>query len=197
MAKVPIGSQREDGVYLYSIRGFTLIELITIITILAVLLGVGIPAYVSWIPDMNLRSAISNIKFDIELAKSTAIKENTSCALVFDTSTDPDSYTVFIDNVTTNLVRDGGESLIKSVDIPKNVAMIAADTDFDGQPAVGFNSRGLPYTYNTGTSQTEDLAGDGFVTLENTKNNYKRLRVTIVGVATIQRSTDGSTWEDD
>lgn len=180
-------------------RGFTLIELITIMGIVAVLLVIGIPAYVNWIPDMNLRSGIRNLKSDVGLAKSTAIKQNTSCALVFDASTD--SYTVIRENVTINLKNDG-EPVLKTVDMPKNVTMlvVVAD-DFDlngnGKPAVGFNSRGIPYTYNTVTSLVEDLAGDGFVTLQNTNNNYLRLRVTIVGLATIQRSTDGVTWKDD
>jgi Tfp pilus assembly protein FimT len=178
-------------------RGFTIIELIVIMTVVLILLGVGIPTFNNWMPDINLGSGIRDIKSDMELAKSTAIRENTSCALVFDTSTDPDSYTVFRDNVTTNLVQDGGETVLRTGDMPKNVTMRAADTDFDGESAVGFNSRGIPYTYNTVTSQTEDLAGDGFVTLENTKNNYRRVRVTIVGLAKIQRSTDGVTWKDD
>jgi len=178
-------------------RGFTLIELITIIVIVSILLAVGIPAFVNWRPDMNLRSAIRNIKSDVELAKSTAIRNNISCALVFDTSTDPDSYTVFIEDVTTNLVRDAGETVLRTVDMPKNVTMIAADTDFDGKQAVGFNSRGIPYTYDDVTLQTKDLSAPGIVTLQNVKNNYRRVRLTIVGLSRIQRSANGTTWIDD
>jgi len=178
-------------------RGFTIIELITIMIVVIILMGVGIPAYVSWMPDMKLRSAIRNIKSDIELAKSTAIRENISCALVFDTSTDPDSYTVFRDNDTTNLVQGAGETALKTVDMPKNVSMISADTDFDGKQAVGFNSRGIPYTYDDVTLQTKDLAAPGTVTLQNVKNNYRRVRLTIVGLSRIQRSSNGTTWVDD
>lgn len=183
----------------HSARGFTLVELVIIITLLVILLAVGIPAYVNWMPDINLRSAIRNIKSDMELAKSTAIRENTSCALVFDTSTDPDSYLVFRDFDPTDLAYDDTteETLIKRVSIPKNVTMTSAAFDVDIPTAVGFNSRGIPYTYDTVTSETKDLAGDGFVTLENTKNNHRRVRLTIVGLATIQRSADGSTWKDD
>ncbi|MCG6916229.1 MAG: GspH/FimT family pseudopilin [Deltaproteobacteria bacterium] len=177
-------------------RGFTLIELITIMVIVFILLAVGIPAYMSWVPDMKLRSAIRDIKSDIEMAKSRAIRENTSCALVFDTSTNPDSYMVFMDNVSTNLVRDAGEPILKTVDIPKNVSMTGAS--FDGVAAVGFNGRGLPYTYDSGPpAQVLDLANPGTVTLQNTKNNYRRVRLTIVGLSRIQRSTNGTTWVDD
>ena len=177
-------------------RGFTIIELVTIIVIVAILLAVGIPGYMSWVPDMKLRSAIRNIKSDMEMAKSTAIRENTSCALVFDTSTDPDSYMVFIDNVTTNLVRDAGETILKTVDIPRTVTMTGAS--FDGDAAIGFNSRGIPYRYDSGPpAQVLDLANPGTVTLQNTKNNYRRIRLTIVGLSRIQRSADGTTWVDD
>jgi Tfp pilus assembly protein FimT len=177
-------------------RGFTIIELITIMIIVIILMGVGIPAYVSWMPDMNLRSAIRNIKSDIELAKSMAIRENTSCAVVFDTSTDPDSYTIFRDNVTINLVQDGGETVLKTVDMPKNVAMTGAS--FDGDAAFGFNSRGIPYRYDSGPpAQVLDLASPGTVTLKNVKNNYRRVRLTVVGLSRIQRSSNGTTWVDD
>jgi Tfp pilus assembly protein FimT len=177
-------------------RGFTIIELITVMVVVIILLGVGIPAYVNWLPDMNLRSAVRNIKSDVELAKSTAIRENISCALVFDTSTDPDSYTVFRDNVTTNLIQDAGETVLRTVDMPKNVTMTGAS--FDGDVAIGFNSRGLPYTYDSGPpAQVLDLASPGTVTLQNIKNNYRRIRLTIVGLSRIQRSTDGVTWKDD
>jgi Tfp pilus assembly protein FimT len=178
-------------------RGFTIIELITIMIVVIILMGVGIPAFVSWMPDMRLRSAIRNIKSDIELAKSTAIRENTSCALVFDTSTDPDSYTVFRDNATTNLIQGAGETALKTVDMPKNVSMISAGTAFDGKQAVGFNSRGIPYTYDDVLLQTKDLAAPGTVSLKNVKNNYRRVRLTIVGISRIQRSSNGTTWVDD
>ena len=183
-------------------RGFTLIELITIMIIVIILLGVGIPAYRNWLPDMNLRSAIRNIKSDIELAKSTAIRNNTSCALAFNTA-NPGSYTVFVDDgegggTANNLIQDGGESSLKSISMPKNVTMIAGgDTDFDGKKAVGFNSRGIPYTYDDGTSQAKDLAAPGTVALQNVKNNYRRVRLTIVGLSRIQRSSNGTTWVDD
>lgn len=202
VANSRIGSSRKNAVLNHCARGFTLVELMIIIAILTILVGFGIPAYVSWMPDINLGSAIRNIKSDVELAKSTAIRENISCALVFDTSTDPDSYTVFRDNGTTNLVQDGGETVLKTVDMPKNVTMLDVvaddfDDNADGKPAVGFNSRGIPYTYNTVTSLVEDLATDGFATLKNTNDKYRRLKVTIVGLAKIERSTDGVTWKDD
>jgi hypothetical protein len=103
---------------------------------------------------------------------------------------------VFMDNVSTNLVRDAGEPILKTVDIPKNVSMTGAS--FDGVAAVGFNGRGLPYTYDSGPpAQVLDLANPGTVTLQNTKNNYRRVRLTIVGLSRIQRSTNGTTWVDD
>lgn len=181
-------------------RGFTIIELITIMIIVLILLGVGIPTYIRWMPDMNLRSAIRNIKSDMELAKSTAIRENTSCALAFNTA-NPGSYTVFVDDgegggTANNLIQDGGEDSLKSVSMPKNVTMTGAS--FDTDAAVGFNSRGIPYRYESGPpAQVVDLANPGAVTLKNIKNNYRRVRLTIVGLARIQRSNNGTTWQDD
>jgi type IV fimbrial biogenesis protein FimT len=190
-------SKRKQKVHPLSDRGFTIIELVVIIAVVAILLGIGIPTYVSWMPDINLGGAVRNIKSDMELAKSTAIRQNTSCAIAFNTAV-PGSYTVFVDNgagggVANNLVQDGTESTLKSVTMPDHVTLNAANFDdlIDGLQ-LGFNSRAIPYR-NDGTLWA---ANDGSVVLQNTKNKQKRVRVRAVGSAVVERWT-GSIWKRD
>ena len=174
-------------------RGFTLIELVTVIAIVAIALLVTIPAYSSWIPDVNLRSAIRNIKSDMELGRLTAVRENSRYALIFDTVNN--SYTLFQDN-NGDLVLDAGETTLKSVPMPDNVTIRAAQTNFEGEKKVGFNNRGIPYAYDSGLLLPVDLTSTGFATLRNTKSNKRRVSVTIVGNVRVERWT-GSSWVKD
>ena len=56
--------------------GFTLVELMTVITIVAILLAVGIPSFRSFILSQRVKTASSDIFFALTLARSEAIKRN-------------------------------------------------------------------------------------------------------------------------
>jgi len=64
--------------------GFTLIELIVIISILGVLAIISIPAYVSWMPSYQLKGAARDIYSNLQLAKLEAVKGNTNCTVNID-----------------------------------------------------------------------------------------------------------------
>jgi type IV fimbrial biogenesis protein FimT len=57
-------------------RGFTLIELMTVLVVAAVLLGVAVPSLSSFIISSRLRSATSEIASSLALARSEAIKRS-------------------------------------------------------------------------------------------------------------------------
>lgn len=55
-------------------RGFTLIELMVTITVLAVLLGIGIPSFRSMIENNRIAAASNDLVSALQLARSEAIK---------------------------------------------------------------------------------------------------------------------------
>lgn len=59
-------------------RGFTLIELIVTLSITAVLLGIGIPSFVSFIRGQAVKTASFDITSMLVFARSEAIKRNTT-----------------------------------------------------------------------------------------------------------------------
>lgn len=81
-------------------QGMTLIELLIGIAILAGLLGMGVPAFSSWIQDTQVRTAAESILNGLQTARAEAVRRNT---VVRFTLTDKDgkvSWTVGCPTVT-------------------------------------------------------------------------------------------------
>jgi type IV fimbrial biogenesis protein FimT len=63
------------------VRGFTLTELMITLTVMAILLGVGIPSFRSFVDGQKLKSASYELMTTITIARSEAIKRNTSVTI--------------------------------------------------------------------------------------------------------------------
>jgi len=62
-------------------RGFTIIELLTVVTILAIVSGIAAPSFRSLIGTMNTKSAAFDLISDLTTARSEAIKRNASASI--------------------------------------------------------------------------------------------------------------------
>lgn len=70
-------------------RGFTLIEVLVVITISAILLAVGIPMFNSSIASMRASESANSLVASLELARTEAIRRGTTVSLCRVTSTNP------------------------------------------------------------------------------------------------------------
>jgi type IV fimbrial biogenesis protein FimT len=59
-------------------RGFTLIELLVTLSVAAVLMGIAMPAFSSFVHNTRLSSEANTLVFDLNLARSQAVKLDTT-----------------------------------------------------------------------------------------------------------------------
>jgi len=87
-------------------KGFTLIELMVVISIIAIMLAVGIPMFLRELPNYRLREAARQVFQDMNLAKMHAISTNQNYGIYFNHSgatvngTQNHRYTLFQDSGT-------------------------------------------------------------------------------------------------
>jgi prepilin-type N-terminal cleavage/methylation domain-containing protein len=142
--------------------GMSLIELMTVIAILALAGAVAVPHLIDWRHGMRLRAAANEIRNDLELARTRSVKENTDVTVQFDPAAG--SYQVIYNDA-------GGHSvLVKSHSLPSGVQIATANPaytlDSYGHRAV-FGSRGT--------------ASPGTLVLANSKGATRQIVINFLG----------------
>ena len=133
--------------------GFTLLELMVVVAMVAILTAIAIPNTISWQNNAKLNGDVFNLRGDLEMAKLRAIKENANVAVLYNAN----GYEIFIDNgdgggVADNWVRDGAEVLLTNKQLSDGVTMT---TNFTSSRA-RFTDRGR---CNGGTAVITNSAG--------------------------------------
>ncbi len=152
--------------------GFTLLELIVVIAIIAIIAGIGIPNLITWRNNVKIKGAINNLRGDMELAKMKAIRENAYVVVQFAS----DEYTIFVDDgeggaTAGDWSRTGGELLVVNRQLA-GVTIDLGSTTFNSN-RTRFDGRGLPG--NLGTVVITDSIG-----------NQRQISLSLVGRLNVQ-----------
>ncbi len=135
--------------------GYTLTELMVTIAVIAILASLAIPNFIAWLPNYRLRSGAEEIQSTLQLARVTAIKENATATVTFDTANE--TYRASVGGQT---IREG--RMPAGIDI--NTAV------FGGGAFVQFDNQGIAIN-NT----------DGNAVVRNNLGRTKTIAVSITG----------------
>ena len=166
--------------------GFTLLELMIVIAILAIGASIAIPNFIGWIPKYRLRSGTNAIHSVLQQARLLAIRYHTDIVVDFTAN----GYTAYADDGAgsadadnngipdnaRNWTRDGAERVHTSGNLPAGV--VVNNASFGGAPRIRFDRRGFPI--NTGGA-----IGGGNVVLNAAGGLAQTITLDITGNARI------------
>jgi len=139
-------------------KGFTVIELVMVISIIGIIAAMAFATLVSFNPN-KLDAAANKLLFDIRYAQRLGIDRHTTCGVSFDTS--ENSYFVYIGGTSTKAT-DPYKRRDLEVDYDTDDELKGVDlsaTSFGN--IIYFNYMGKPYVSGGGA-----LSEDGTVTLQ-------------------------------
>lgn len=122
--------------------GFSVLELVVALSIIAIIAALAIPNMISWRSQKKLSGAVNNLKGDLQMAKSRATQDSALVVVVFNAG----GYRIFVDNGANagDWIHDADEPLIRDRQLPSGIT-IKLPTDLDPpNNRTRFNSRGFP-----------------------------------------------------
>ena len=151
--------------------GFTIMELMVVLCIIAILSALAVPSILNWLPGHRLRSAATDLHDNMQRVRLAAVKDNTSISVNF--ASDPDRYWFTIPNKSTQTIQLDSYRSGVCFEGPEGQTFQAG--------TITFNSRGL--------------SNAGYAYLSNGENTaYYRVGPLSSGVINYH-FYDGSSWE--
>ena len=120
-----------------SVAGFTAIELIVVLTLMAIVAALAAPAMGAYTNRQKTRRALDRLTADIALARMLAVRSGNRAVVEV---TAPDSYRIWVEGTPVDTVR--------SVSLASDYAGVVLQASMPGGRLV-FNSRGLLLTSAT------------------------------------------------
>lgn len=184
-----------------STPGFTLVEVIITLVVIAIAAALASPAFLAMAPEMQLRAEAQELFSSIQETKILAVKENRDIAIMFDASgyfidadgdgahTAGEKRVFFDEDLNGNGILDAGEDINGNgrLDTKYGIGLGTggAANDWNGDPmvqtaSITFNSRGT--------------AQNASVYIDNQDNDICYAVTTQVAGSVKIRKFNGTTW---
>ena len=140
--------------------GFSLIEMMVVVLILAIVAATAVPSLIAWRSGMNLRAAVNELRSDLESARARAVKENAKVTVAFVPTAG--QYSVTYQDPDANTI------LLKSQTLPAGVRIASENPVYTlSSDRTSFSSRGT--------------ADPGTIVLANQKGKTSSISITFIG----------------
>ncbi len=159
-------------------QGFSLIELMVVLSLIGVLSLVGVFNFVTGLPQYRLKQAATDLVAKVRKAQSDAVKRSTSVSIVFDEG----EQAYYVDGVRFP------ESGTLAGHYGYGVSYGTGGSD--ASDAVSFDSGDARLTFSLRGVST---SGNGSVCLVNKDGTVRRVRISAAGAARVEKWT-GSEW---
>lgn len=141
-------------------KGFSLVEAVVILAIIAILCTVAVPGMGSLMRSYRLKSAANDLASLLQLARMTALARNADSVLSFNVS--DQTVTLFVDDgasggTSGDKTQNGGEATIKTLDIRNEYSQEITLGSPTFGTTVAWGSRGQPDT--SGSIQLQNKVG--------------------------------------
>gem|GEM_PF-509564 len=126
-------------------RGFTAVELVVVIALVALLLALAVPSFTEWRNNTNLKAAARDVVSSFQFARVEAARRDATVTIRVTTGGGgTGNCTVFVDNgqgggTADDGVRNGSEPLLREITVPKGVTLISTT-----RTSYRFTNRGFP-----------------------------------------------------
>jgi len=118
--------------------GFTLVEAMIVVAIIAIMLAIGTPALLGSLPGMRVNGAAREVLSNLRLARTLAIERGTPVVVHFHTPA-TNNYVLAYDTNNNGQFDAGTDELIQEVDLPATYSGIAFTSNVAGTPGDGVN----------------------------------------------------------
>ena len=149
--------------------GFTLMQLVLVMVLLAIVAAAGVPNFLSWLPKYRLKRAARDLYSNLQLAKMSAVRFNKKCKVQY--YKNPDRYSVDLLNKT-----------IRFSDYGSGIRFQGLNNQTFAAPVITFNSRGT--------------SNSGYAYLTNSGNTaFYRVGPLTSGAVKLQKWNGGTSWK--
>ncbi|MDM8535701.1 GspH/FimT family pseudopilin [Desulfobacterales bacterium HSG17] len=151
-------------------KGFTLMELMIGIAIIAIVSAVTVPTLIPAMANYRLKAGVNDLVSNFQYAKMEAVKRKENIVLTFDKNTH--TYQIFVDNgngggTAEDFTKHNDEPSLGTISMPAGVTIESVEFEKGASKytEAGFNNIALP---------ADDRAGDVII-----KNSYRTYKITL------------------